>query len=144
VGNFLGAHSLFVDSAAGFDLVNISYASFGENLYVWLGGDSDQATVYAASADYLSVDAGSGYDAVAIQYSAADHLFAGLGYGNDSLATCCRAWRSKTSKRLASSTLGRRRFRQRRGGYAERRSRCRWSRRRLARSRARSAGLMCV
>jgi hypothetical protein len=86
VGNFLGAHSLFVDSAAGFDLVNISYASFGENLYVWLGGDSDQATVYAASADYLSVDAGSGYDAVAIQYSAADHLFAGLGYGNDSLA----------------------------------------------------------
>ncbi|MEX2142538.1 MAG: hypothetical protein WD894_25010 [Pirellulales bacterium] len=86
VGNFLGAHSLFVDTAAGFDLVNVSYASFVENLYVWLGGDSDQATVYAASAYYLSVDAGSGYDTVAIQYSAADHLFAGLGEGNDSLA----------------------------------------------------------
>jgi hypothetical protein len=86
VGNFLGAHSLFIDTAAGFDLVNVSYASFGENLYVWLGGDSDQATVYAASAHYLSVDAGSGYDTVAIQYSAADHLFAGLGDGNDSLA----------------------------------------------------------
>ena len=86
VGNFLGAYSLFVDTAAGFDLVNISYASFAGNLYIWLGGDSDQATVYAVSAHYMSVDAGGGYDTAAIQYSAADHLFAGLGDGNDSLS----------------------------------------------------------
>jgi hypothetical protein len=86
VGNFLGARSLFVDTAAGFDLVSLSYASFGHNLYVWVGGDSDQATVYAASAKYMSIDAGSGFDSVTIQYSVADHLFAGLGDGNDSLA----------------------------------------------------------
>jgi hypothetical protein len=78
--------SLFVETAAGFDLVNVSYASFGQNLYVWLGGDSDQGTVYAVSAHYMSVDAGSGYDAVRIEYSAADHLFAGMGEGDDSLA----------------------------------------------------------
>jgi hypothetical protein len=77
---------LFVDTAAGFDLVNVSYASFGQNLYVWLGGDSDQGTVYAASAHYLSVDAGAGFDAMRIEYSAADHLFASMGEGNDSLA----------------------------------------------------------
>jgi hypothetical protein len=86
VGNFLGARSLFVDTGAGFDLASISYTSTVHNLYVWLGGDSDQATVSAASARYMSVDAGSGFDSVRIEYSAADHLFAGLGDGTDSLA----------------------------------------------------------
>jgi hypothetical protein len=86
MGNFLGARSLFVDTAAGFDLVSVSYTSTVQNLYVWLGGDSDQATVSAASARFLAVDAGAGFDAVRVEYSAADHLFAGMGEGNDSLA----------------------------------------------------------
>ncbi len=72
--------------AAGFDLVNLSYTSVVQTLSVSLGGDSDQATVYASSARNLSVDAGNGYDAVRIEYSAADHLFAGLGDKDDSLA----------------------------------------------------------
>ena len=78
--------SFYIDMAAGFDLVNVSYTSVVQTLSVSLGGDSDQATVYASSARNLSVDAGNGYDAVRIEASAADHLFAGLGDGSDSLA----------------------------------------------------------
>jgi hypothetical protein len=86
VGNFLGGRSFYVDMAAGFDLVSLSYTSVVQMLSVSLGGDSDQATVYATSARNLSVDAGSGYDHVHIEASAADNLFAGLGDGSDSLA----------------------------------------------------------
>jgi hypothetical protein len=86
VGNFLGGRSFYVDMAAGFDLVNMSYTSVVQTLSVSLGGDSDQATVYATSARNLSVDSGVGFDHVRIEASAADHLFAGLGDGSDSLA----------------------------------------------------------
>jgi hypothetical protein len=83
---FLGGRSFYVDMAAGFDLVSLSYTSVVQTLSVSLGEDSDQATAYATSARNLSVDAGSGYDHVRIEASAADHLFAGLGDGGDSLA----------------------------------------------------------
>jgi hypothetical protein len=84
--NFLCNVTLYVDMAAGFDLVNIAYSGFDQSLAIVMGDDSDQVTVAVSRAKVLSINAGLGYDAVRVESSAADQLFAVLGDGGDSMA----------------------------------------------------------